>query len=82
MLTALLPVLALLTAHAAQAAFDGPAASLIMQKALHKKCLHAYTPACFKMDVVALMDKLSAQDSYQVGFSDYFLNLLSHCRKF
>jgi hypothetical protein len=56
---------ALLLAAQALASLDS--SSSILQRALHKKCLHAYTPACFKMEVVALVDKLSAHDSYQVS---------------
>lgn len=67
----------LLVAAQAFASLDS---SAILQRALHKKCLHAYTPACFKMEVVALVDKLSAHDSYQVSSSHFnpsylFLNI-------
>ena len=78
-LTALIAIMSSALIHicgalllAAQAFASLDSSSAILQRALHKKCLHAYTPACFKMEVVALVDKLSAHDSYQVSVNYTF----------
>ncbi|XP_059468798.1 uncharacterized protein LOC132192726 [Neocloeon triangulifer] len=58
-----LTVLALVGAQVQ--AFEDPA-SMIVQKALHKRCTHSYTASCLKMDLVSFVDRIGEQDSYQL----------------
>ncbi|KAF4523424.1 hypothetical protein B566_EDAN007896 [Ephemera danica] len=47
----------------------------IVQRALSKRCLHSYTSACLKLDLVNLVDRLARQESYQVLPS---INMVRH----
>ncbi|CAB3361404.1 Hypothetical predicted protein [Cloeon dipterum] len=41
-------------------------ASLILQKALLKKCAHAYTASCLKMDLVSYVERVARQHTFQI----------------